>query len=205
MDASYPEMLDKLRTLREAVDPKDRSWYTSFVFFQAKETAESLAEVEQRTGMPVPPDLKALLLDVGGFCFPMHVAGFALTFHTHAPYPRPFGGLADLLHARWVWKETLDPENFPEEAIERLNANFVCFALCDQDDDSADHYFYDRNGNFGVLYYDQNYGNRKAVDYLYDLCDGVNSRPPMTLEEVLTKPLRDCLYVEENDENDDSA
>ncbi|QBE65607.1 SMI1/KNR4 family protein [Pseudoduganella lutea] len=197
MSPSLLTLLDEMRTLEQrSGTPAGGLWYKRFPV----ETAASLAAVEQSTGFPVPSDLKDLLLSFGGFYFPMHVAGFTVTFHGVSPYPRPFGGLADLLDARWCWGDYRDDEDFPEDAIARLNTNFVCFGHCDVDEDSADHFFYDRSGNFGVLRFDQEFRDRDAIDYLYELCEGTNRRAPLALDEVLTQPLRYCLWGEPDDD-----
>lgn len=70
--------IDRLRQLK--------TYYTTQVGqqsryrFFAPETPQSIAAVEQKTGLPVPPDLRDLLLTVGGFSMAIDIDGFVLTY-----------------------------------------------------------------------------------------------------------------------------
>ncbi len=187
MTPSLPTILTALHALKERATAPDapRSRYD----FSPCETAASIAAIEQKTGFPVPPDLKHILLTLGGFSIDINIDGFALTFTSRPGFPHPVGGLVDVLDAKWCWEDYRDSDDFPDDDIARMNADFVCFGHCEVDQNSADHFFYDRNGHYGVLLFDQEFRNRDANNYLFELCEGENTRAPLTLEEMLAPHL----------------
>ncbi|NHZ66332.1 hypothetical protein [Massilia genomosp. 1] len=106
---------------------------------------------------------------------------------------RPFGGLVELLDARWCWADYRDSDDFPHAGMATMNAEYVSFGHCEVDENCAYHFFYDRNGDFFVLHFDQAFRDDEANQYMFELASGKNRRAPMTREEFLAPYLEQVL------------
>ena len=149
------------------------------------ESEESIRAVEMSTGMSVPAELRKFLQTVGGMYLRIDVDGLAITYYDRPTCPQPIGGLADVLDGCWMWNEYREEDELPEDAIETLNREFVCFGHCECTENSSDHFFYDRNGKLGVLHFDQEFLREDAWEHLLQLCTGTNPQPAMSLDEIL--------------------
>lgn len=153
------------------------------------EGPDILDQVESKTGIAVPRELRALLENTGMVFVRMNTDGFALTLHGRPTCPQPFGGLADVLQGSWFWDDYRDEDDFPSASIRTLNTEFICFGHCECNENAWDHFFYDRHGRFGLLHFDQDFRRADAWQHLLGLSTGENPQPPLSLEELLVPRL----------------
>ncbi len=155
------------------------------------ETKASLLAIEQSLGAAIPTELKDLLTDVGGFYCEIDGEGFSLTFKNRRPaFPRVIGGLADVLEKQWGWDENRD--YLEPEIIQKMNAGYFCFGNIYVDENTCDHFYFDREHNYRILRYSQDFSDDDAHDHLYELVSGSNLRPSIELRELIVPRLSEA-------------
>jgi hypothetical protein len=159
---------------------------------QSAETEAKLSEIERRIGIPLPPELREFFATYGSFYSHVDGDGMVVGFFRRPSYPALCGGLAQVLHASWGWGSHWDEEDFPKNAVDAMNTNYVVFGHFMETEDRFQHFYFDRQGHFGSLRFDQDSSDADALRHLRELRDGVN-RHRMTFSQLLTPYVQAAL------------
>ncbi|NHZ91089.1 hypothetical protein F2P45_19000 [Massilia sp. CCM 8733] len=137
--------------------------------FAAPDTAQDIAALEALLNIRIPDELRSLYQECGAF---RHVhyddsssqtialdAVGAVLERVRNPGDRWYGchagqGLVDFIYAKWGGRTDLE-EILDEATVKLVNDNYTGFGCRYINDDVHDYWYFDRNGMFGNLRFDQ--------------------------------------------------
>ncbi|UOD29195.1 SMI1/KNR4 family protein [Massilia violaceinigra] len=152
--------------------------------FAAPATAQDIAALETLLNIRIPDQLRALYQECGAFRHVHYDDSYGQTIaldgvgavleQLRTAGDRRYGshagqGLVDFIHAHWGGRSDLD-DILDEETVKLVNENYIAFGCRYINDDVHDYWYFDRNGMFGNLRFDQD-----ELDYnswkIETLCD----------------------------------
>ncbi|MDQ1921518.1 hypothetical protein [Massilia pseudoviolaceinigra] len=142
----------------------DDDWFA--LEFSEPDSAEDIAALEGIIGFGIPDALKALYQQCGAFGH----ASYGLSWQTikvrsasrmlerlrAGGDATPAMGLLNYIHDSWGGRTEL--EVIDSELAKIVNENYVVFGERIISDDVYDYWYFDRNGLFGCLHFDQDQG-----------------------------------------------
>ncbi len=150
----------------------------------APDTAQDIAALEALLNIRIPDDLRTLCQECGAFSHVHYQDSYGQTIALDPVGPvlerlrnpgdgrygkHEWKGLVDFIHAHWGGRSDLD-ETLDEETVKLVNDNYTAFGCRRINDDVHDYWYFDRNGMFGNLRFDQD-----ELDYntwkIDTLCD----------------------------------
>ncbi len=185
-------------TLKPTNDSYDRNRIT----INKNETVERIAEFEKKNNCQIPIELKKLYLEHGTFSIrdEEELESIKLYSNKESKYAlQNIGGLIQSIDELWggkpVFKKSLSAQD-----IAYLNTNYFVFGHYLHDDDAYSHFYFDRNGKFGVLTYDQGDFPLAFNEYLSPLLK--SSLATLSLDELLSSQVNFLIkkVLEEEEE-----
>ncbi|UOD29242.1 SMI1/KNR4 family protein [Massilia violaceinigra] len=148
----------------EEEDEDEDDWYE--LVFSEPDSAQDIAALEEIIGFAVPEPLKALYQQCGAFKHASHCQAWntvqlypvstLLTWLRADPGTKPAVGLLAYIHDVWGRRTELDV--IDAESAKIINENYIVFGERCISDDVYEYWYFDRNGLFGSLYFDQDQG-----------------------------------------------
>lgn len=111
-----------------------------------------LEEFEKENGMPYPPALKKFAAEYGPFSAGSEHS--VSIMHYWDKEKNPSSGLVKYIDGAWGGRPEFE-EFCKAEHIEYLNKNYVVFGMRYIDDNCHEYAYFDREGNFGTIFFDQ--------------------------------------------------
>lgn len=123
--------------------------------WKTPDAPEAITALEKKLGFAVPPELRALWTTKGA----LHSVWFGdswqtLTMDTAAEMAEHPVGLLQFIDHAWGGRPELAAW-LPADAAAKLNAEYIVFGYRYVDDNVHDYFFFDRQGRFGNLPFDQ--------------------------------------------------
>ncbi|WP_348945007.1 SMI1/KNR4 family protein [Chitinibacter sp. FCG-7] len=133
----------------------------------APATEAQLAQLQGFSNLPIPAELLQLYRQLGGItfndCEESYIEIFSpaellsLLVNRSPKLPADSLGLIDTIRRSWAYdRKELDPEAyFDEDTLRSLNEDYKCFGIYREDLEAAYYFYFDKNGQFGEVYYHQ--------------------------------------------------
>lgn len=169
-------------------------WYE--VKTNEKETLERIEEFEKKCNCTIPEDLKKLYLEHGTFSIKQGGFPGSITLYSNFRKDNPYGtmpnigGLVEMIQSLWGDRPEFE-EYFSTEEINFLNQNYFIFGHYFVDDNAYVHYYFDRQGKFGTIHYDQDYFDEAYEDYFKPLLK--DSLASMSLNELISSQIDNAI------------
>jgi hypothetical protein len=121
-----------------------------------QESEESIHAAEHSARVSIPLPLRECLLKHGPFRVNEDADWGSFRIYSSEKYDTAFifSGLVDAVESLWGGRPEFK-KSFNESEIQFLNDNYFCFGHYKIDDNAYTHLFFDKDGNFGDLYYHQ--------------------------------------------------
>lgn len=124
-------------------------------WFELKEPSplsqQMIERFEKQIGIAYPPALRRFLLEHGPF---KAGSDSSLSIMSGWRDENPSAGLVAYIDNVWGGRPEFEEEYTPEQ-IDRLNRTAICFSTLYINDDSHEYAFFDQNGKFGTIAYNQ--------------------------------------------------
>ncbi len=167
---TWQQALERYNNILEMVKPKispEEHYRFYKISFKEKETKERIAEFEKKYNCTIPQSLKSLYLGNGTFSVKdglWNSINIYSNQENHYSLPN-IGGLVEMIDQLWGGRPEFE-ENFSVEEIGYLNKNYFVFGHYFHDDNVYSHFYFDRDGNFEDVMYDQDdFGS--AYDFFF--------------------------------------
>lgn len=157
------------------------------VIFNDKEDQQIIKKFEADCDCQIPPALKSLYLQTGTFSVKnrQNWGSFHLYSEKSSDYSMPnIGGMVKMIDSLWGGRPEFG-EAFSPEEIKHLNENYFVFGDYFNDDNAYYHFYFDRQGNFGSVFYDQDDFDSAYKDFFKPLL--TKSLAGQTLDDLLSE------------------
>lgn len=166
---TWQQALERYNHTLEMVKPKIEPEYQDFykICFSKKESKERIMGFEKKYNCIIPQSLKLLYENYGVFSVNDGIwRSITLFSNQESHYSLPnIGGLMEMIDQLWGGRPEFE-EFFSAEEIEYLNQNYFVFGHYYHDDNVYSHFYFDREGNFEDVRYDQDdFGS--AYDFFF--------------------------------------
>lgn len=161
-----PAALARYNQAAKAQHADNFSWFELVTGSPA--SADQLAQLQARCGLPIPPELQRFYRELGSVrakeslseCYLRIPSVASLLQGLAAPNTwarRPSLGLVDAIVHSWGndRPEFAPGKFFSADQLKALNAQYIGFGLYRPDLERAHYLYFDAQGRFGALFYDQ--------------------------------------------------
>ena len=188
-------------TAVRGMEAEDEDELTAYLLVESEPASDEVLETfAKKLGVALPESLQRFYRMIGGlghlYCNETHTISIPTPEKELEALSREFGatkslGLIDTINESY---DSLRPESeedgypFSQEELDTINQRFICFGSYTNSwgFESSQYLFFDDEGNFGSIYFDQNGDD----DFSTDLRRIVSStHPKFTLSELLAKSL----------------
>lgn len=156
---SWQESVKKYQKALTLKMPSLEPYMVSFyqISYKKRDPLSRLQDFEKKYGCTIPEELNNVWINTGALKVKdAEVWGsFEIYSNQDNPSHMPnMGGLVEMIEKLWGDRPEFH-QHFSEEQIKYLNDHYFIFGHYLQDENTYDHFYFDRDGKFGTITYDQ--------------------------------------------------